>query len=519
MDPSRYPSQKGDGYPYQVAVSKGHVYYAYPPGGVLLIAPAVWVMNLCGYSSHDGNWLYEPSGDLDMQNLLAPLVTALFVAFVYLTASKLLPGGAATGLTLVAAFGTMAFSTASRGLWSDTWGIVLLQGALLVGASEPKPGRDWQGGALGTLMAWLVFARPTYATALLVVCIWLLKYRRSWLPGFCLAGVCWLVLFAAFLKWQTGSVLPMYSSQGGMITWLAIPEALPGHLFSPSRGLMTMVPVLWFVVWIAVRHRSIWSDELWRLAIGGFGAHLALISCWPIWWGGHCFGPRLVIGALPFLVLAGILAMKEWWPRRGIISGTLVVLLSAISIFIHSVGAFSPASWAWNARPETIHATPEDMWDWRYPQYLAGVLPMPLPREFPPLPADGKLNPGEEIAGRYLVRGWSGGEGHWRWSEAKNVKVVFTRHRATKLHLTFYPFLGQGRIPSQQVTIRANGDVIFDKAIDSEWQGYAGLALPLAEDGRYHLDIQLPNAASPASFGAGYDDRPLGIRLEHLAVE
>ncbi|MBI1290364.1 hypothetical protein GC173_03870 [bacterium] len=517
MDPSRYPSQRADGYPYQMIARGGHVYYIYPPGTALLIAPAVWVMNLAGLSSHDGNWLYEPDADIRMQNILAPLVTTLFVVLVYLLAVQRLPQWRAVAVTVVAAFGTMAFSTASRGLWSDTLGIVLLQAALFLAVAGDSSKPDKLGGLIGSIAAWLVLVRPTYATAVIVFGIWLALHRRKLLGGFLAWGAAWAVLFAAFLKWQTGSVLPMYSSYGGMMTIAAIPEALPGHLLSPSRGLLVLVPVLWWVLWMAARVSGLWRGAEWQLAVIGTAAHLALISCWPIWWGGHCFGPRLTIGALPFLVLAGIEAMRVW--RPGTFGRIVLATLAALSIAIHATGAYSRAAWAWNARPGTADATPGGMWDWRYPQVLAGVLPAPLPRTFPELPSGGVVSPGEDRAGRVFVRGWSWGEAHWRWTDGKSATAVFTHPGASKLRLSFYPFLGQGKLASQRVVIRANGTELFRQDIDEKWGGYLEVPLPPAEDGRYQIGFELPDATSPASLGGGDDTRTLGIRLESFSVE
>jgi hypothetical protein len=53
------------------------------------------------------------------------------------------------------------------------------------------------------------------------------------------------------------------------------------------------------------------------------------------------------------------------------------VLLLLASAFINTRGATSHATWLWNMRPLEIDQHPERLWDWRQPQFLAGMLPMP----------------------------------------------------------------------------------------------------------------------------------------------
>lgn len=534
LDPARYPSQNADGIPYQIAVRDGHFYYAYPPGTTVLIAPAVWALNLAGLRSHFEDWGYDPLGDQRIQRILAPLITSLFVMLVFVMASRFLSLVPATGVAIVVAFGTMAFSTTSRALWSDTIGICLLQGILLLlmipfskgngeGHSSPRwhytDKEMWSGLLLGTLLAWMIFVRPTYATALIAVLGWSLFYRRSLLIPSLISGVVWAFLFALFLNWQTGSPLPAYNAQGSMVSWRATPQALPGHLFSPSRGLLVLVPVLWFVLWICVRKIGLWRNPLWRLSVAGTLAHLALISCWPMWWGGHCFGPRLFTGALPFLVLGTIVALQIWWPKRTRVSLGALMSLSLLSIIIHSLGAYDRNTERWNWRVVTEEVTAQDMWSVRYPQFLAGILSAPLPTVFPDLPSE--KNVGALEFTPVLIRGWAFTEGSFRWSDRTRSLAIFSHQwqAGDKLNLKFYPYLGQGKIATQKVQIRVNKKVVYDEEFTTEEPVTVSLSLPNQPDGRYQIDFLLPNAQSPNSLGQGDDTRSLAIRLEEFWVQ
>lgn len=526
LDPARYSFPNESGYPYQVVEKAGAVYYAYPPGTSVLIAPAVWVLNVAGLSSHDAAWRYDPLGDARVQRVLAPLITSLFVMLVYHFASGFLTLPAALSLSLVVAFGTMAFSTTSRALWSDTVGILLLQGAIMGAIFEGWSRKNVQGILLGTLLAWLVFVRPTYATAVLAIVVWLWFYRRELVITCVGSGLCWALTFAMFLKWQTGSAIPFYTAQGQQVTWQAIPQALPAHLFSPARGLLILVPVLWFILWISVRNRTLWSNPLWHLSWLGIIAHYVLISCWPLWWGGYCFGPRLGTGALPFFILGSIVALREWWPERTGTSMAVLVTLSLLSIFIHTVGATIDATSDWNSRPneKTRHAEGEDMWDWRYPQVLCYWLNMPLPNQYPELAIldgakEASLNPGIEETRFYFARGWSDIEGYFRWSNKRTATMIFRNNNCKSLELRFFPFLGNGHIKSQYMQIWINDEIAFEKTIDATWDGYVFLPLPKSKDGNYKVEFRLPDAISPYQAGMGKDFRLLGIRLEMVVLK
>ena len=527
LDIQRYSHLRENGYPYQVLEKNGAVYYAYPPGTSFLITPVVWVVNVAGLTAHDAAWRFDPLGEARVQRVLASAITALFVMLVYHLSRQFLTLSVALSLSVVTAFGTMAFSTTSRALWSDTMGILILQAALMLLALGITTRKTLQGMILGTLLAWMVFVRPTYVTAVFVVVSWVWMVRREVFTSCVTTGILWAGIFAGTLHHFTGSAIPYYFAQGEQVTWHAIPEALPGHLFSPSRGLLILVPVLWFILWIALRKRSLWSNPLWLLAVLGTVAHYALISCWPGWWGGYCYGPRLGTGALPFMILGSIVALKEWWPEATFNSLATLVTLSLFSIAIHTVGATVPATEDWNARPHipTRHAGAREMWDWRYPQALCYWLNMPLPEAYPAAHFNSPgeplfINPGAEETRLHFLRGWADVEGgRFRWTNKRTATIFFQNPTANSLELLLFPYLANGQIKSQYVQIWINKQLCFEKELDASWKGYVKLPLPPTNNGNYHVEFILPDALSPYQAGMGKDYRLLGIRLEEMILK
>ena len=120
-------------YPYQTTLVGDRLYYFYPPGGSLLGIPFVALAQLGGVGPvGPGRFDYNGAREVALQQFLAAMLTACWGWLVYQTARTWLPVSVAAVVALAAGLGTQAMSTASRALWSDTWGIVMLQVVLLV---------------------------------------------------------------------------------------------------------------------------------------------------------------------------------------------------------------------------------------------------------------------------------------------------------------------------------------------------------------------------------------------------
>src|SRR5262249_406361 len=104
--------------------------------------------------------------------------------------------------------------------------------------------------------------------------------------------------------------------------------------------------------------------------------HRIAISSFPHWWGGHSYGPRFFSDMLPYLVYF-LIPVVAWLPtlegaRREIARWTFAAAAIA-SVAIHAAGALSPDAMRWNMVPAPIDQQPARVWDWRSPQFLAGL--------------------------------------------------------------------------------------------------------------------------------------------------
>jgi hypothetical protein len=136
-------------------------------------------------------------------------------------------------------------------------------------------------------------------------------------------------------------------------------EALAGNLISPARGLLVYSPVLVLAV-----ARPATPEE--RLFAAVPVLHWIVISTFPHWWGGDCYGARFFTDVLPYFAwfLAPVLAV----PRRRV-----AIALAVLSVLIHFRGATAVATHQWNDGPPTVDQDPRRLWDWADPPFLRGV--------------------------------------------------------------------------------------------------------------------------------------------------
>jgi hypothetical protein len=246
-------------------------------------------------------------------------------------------------------------------------------------------------------------------------------------------------------------------------------------------------------------------------------AHLMTVSGWDMWWGGASFGARLLTDLVPWLVLLavlGIAAMRRApQATQTSLSRCIPLLIGAVlllaSIFINARGALSWDTWLWNEKPENRDA--RLLWDWRYPQFLAGLIYPPQP-PFPEMSSF--IDFTKPDAERYLWYGWTVETPDMRWSDGPRAAMVFTvkEPHESLLELKLGPHLEGDKLPEQSVTIQLNGQPIAVMNLrDSAPHSYSILVPSqlLAHDNV--LSFDLPNAASLRKLGVGLDARRLGI--------
>ena len=122
----------------------------------------------------------------------------------------------------------------------------------------------------------------------------------------------------------------------------------------------------------------------------------------------------------------------------------------------------------------------------------------------------------------FIWEGWSSPEDHARWTCKRNAIIVLPLEAPPKKPLVLQahlePLLVPGQIEAQNVNI-----YIDDRKLGSWFVKKAGVfkvKIPkkLTHDSRMRIRFELPDAASPASFGKSKDTRDLGVAFRSIRI-
>ena len=254
----------------------------------------------------------------------ASLLCALSALFLFRILERIgSRRGDALVLTLLYAFGTCVWSVASRAMFQHGPSLVLLTAAIWLLLRDRI-----SVAASGLLIALAVVNRPSNVVVVAPLVLFVLRRRRDALPLFLLLASVPLILHVGY-----SSVYLRTPFSTGY--WNSIPEVanfrgnpfvgFVGLLISPSRGLFVFSPFLLFAIAgaaIAIRHSERWPIAPY-LAAGSLLLVL-LDAKWSIWWGGHTFGYRLLIEAIPGAMVLVAIA----WDRVRMRPGWMTALLA-----------------------------------------------------------------------------------------------------------------------------------------------------------------------------------------------
>lgn len=355
---------------YQLQRTNGRLLYGFPHGTSFLSAPFVAVLGLFGISASTPDNQFNLFGEVLLQKLIAAALMATFVVVSMQMATLVLSWRWGLIVAIGAGLGTQVWSIASRGMWSHTWEITLgIVAACLLLRSEVK-NVSVRPAILATLLSWMYFVRPTAAIPVASVSVYVLLYRREEFVVLVLTGIGWLVAIEVYTLGIFGAIVPFYYAAHPS-SLRAIPTGLYGLLLSPSRGFFIYSPVFAVVFYWVIRYRRdlpCWS--LAALSLITIAGLLFVASVHIEWWGGACYGPRLLTDALPWLVLLATLAIAAIPPPHRTLRNPSIAVAAvalALSIALNGLGAVSWATERWNY----TGPYPGAMLDWSRPQFLA----------------------------------------------------------------------------------------------------------------------------------------------------
>jgi hypothetical protein len=500
----------GAGNAHPLRTIRGHVYSFFPPGNAVLSVPAVVVAELLGEHVIDAHGQADRAVENRVSSMFAACLMAALVAFAFATARLFLDRASSLAVAAVTALGTSVLSTFSRGLWSQTWAVLLVAIAWFVAL------RRSSAVLVGSLLAWAYFTRPTTAIPALAIVLYLaLDRRRRDALVASIVGALWLACFVVWSRAAFGSSLPPYYQPARLGNVSAL-VAFGGNVVSPSRGLFVFSPVIaWAIVAGALflfrgNRRAIGVAAL--LACLG---HLALMTSFEHWWGGASYGPRLSSDLVPSALVLSVWTLAEGASRL------LPGALGAISAAMHLPGAVAESTWLWCDMGPSVEQ--REMWSWKRAQFLAPFVErrIPPPAEAPLL--EDRLSFDDPISTDFVVVGFSATERTFRWTNARRASLAFIvadeRAVDSTLTLKVSPFIAPFQ-PMQRISVRLDGRLIIERDLTAPRLVELSARIPgtLLGPTVHELLFELPEARSPEEMSAGSEKRRLGVAVHELAI-
>ena len=339
-----------------------HWYSLYPIAGPALATPIYFPIACVPWIAKQPPQTLIAIARIAEKVVAVMLASAAAIGLLFLL-RRLTSGRAAWMLTLLFAFGTGNWSTSSQALWQHTFGQLAIIGCLYSierwYASDLEARWYWLAGIFA---ACALVIRPTNLVLLptLALVLWrrparLVHYVRVFTPPVLAAALIATYNFAVFHSFAGGYPVQL---DGRFF------DGILGLLLSPGRGLFIYTPVAIFAL-AALAPRSRESRESHRLVVTAAGVfsvlHVALLSIWPVWWGGYCWGPRLlteILAPVMILIAVGLPAIRS----RGLkwaFAGTAVYCC-----LIQALGVYEYPKGRWDRLPVSVDIDPGRLWNW-----------------------------------------------------------------------------------------------------------------------------------------------------------
>jgi len=342
----------------------GHHYFSsYPIGGPILVSPLYLPIAFTGLRDWDPAALVMFARIAE--KFAATTVAALSAVLLLLLLQRITTTPWAWRLTLVYALATETWSISSQALWQHGPGELAIIGCFycLERWTQDRARNRWLW-LCGASTAAAFVIRPTNLVLLpaVVAGLWLAKASLTQHLRLLAAPLLGGLLIAGY------NLLVFHRLSGGYAVAVlggSIWPGLSGLFLSPGRGLLIYTPVALFAVCAflpetaGARRRH---NLLVVTAVSFIVLESLVLSRSTIWWGGYCWGPRLLSELMPPLIILmaiGVSAINRPWPRRAF------AVLALYSVLIQAIGVFFYPNGHWDGLPQGVDAAHGRLWNWR----------------------------------------------------------------------------------------------------------------------------------------------------------
>jgi hypothetical protein len=121
----------------------------------------------------------------------------------------------------------------------------------------------------------------------------------------------------------------------------------------------------------------------------------------------------------------------------------------------------------------------------------------------------------------HCVSGWGEPEVGLIWTDGLNARLIFTVEPPASniaLALNCYPFLGEGKIPFQELHLYVNFLRVGFATLKAPQELVFTVPRHVFSQRTLYIDLYLPKAVSPSFLRLGQDIRQLGISVTHLTM-
>jgi hypothetical protein len=152
-------------------------------------------------------------------------------------------------------------------------------------------------------------------------------------------------------------------------------ETLLPLLVSPDHGLLMYQPWIWLALPLlvpsirrVVETRPAEAPPGWRWLCGlAIGPYLGLVGAWYCWWGGQCWGSRLLVEIVPFFALLCLPSLailrRRTWGRRVLLATAL------LASFVQLTGVYLKADCR-DTQPALLGTQPQPPGSWTHLPFL-----------------------------------------------------------------------------------------------------------------------------------------------------
>jgi hypothetical protein len=344
----------------------GHYFSSYPIGGPLLMSPLYLAVAFIVRGWDPGSLVMFAR---IVGKFAATAIAALSAVLLLLLLKRITTTPWAWCLTLVYALATETWSISSQAVWQQGPGELAIMGCFygLERWSEDRArnGWLWLCGA-GAAAAFVI--RPTNIALLpaLLAALLLARAPITQVLRMLVAPLLGGLLLAAYNFYIFHRLSGGY---GVAVLNGPILADLTGLFLSPGRGLLIYTPVALFALCAFLprasaarrQHHSLLVAVVVFTILAPIMISPSFSSRSAVWWGGYCWGPRLLTELVPPLIVMmalGVSAIDRPWPRRAF------AVLALYSVLIQAIGVFFYPKGHWDAGPPSVDNAPARLWAW-----------------------------------------------------------------------------------------------------------------------------------------------------------